>query len=75
MAKPKNSKLTFEMIYKDFRTRHPHMAKEVVHWRPNDYMEIRIFLDDGMILRYSYWDHKATICKENWRRDNLSLTK
>ena len=69
----KSTKLTFDMIYADFRRRHPHLSKEVYHWRPSDYMEIQVFLSDGMILRYSYWDHKATICKANWRRDGISL--
>ena len=71
MAKPK--KLTFDKIYEDFKLRHPHLSKEVVHWRPCDYMQIEIYMRDGMILKYDYGDHKAVIRSVNWKRDHISI--
>lgn len=66
-------KVTFDAIYKDFRRRHPHLAKEIIHWKPHDVLKIKIFMFDGMIIIYDYWDHRATICSANWKRDHLPL--
>lgn len=64
-------KITFDDIYSDFRRRHPNLRKEVIHWKPYDYLKIKVYLFDGMILVHDYWTHVATVCKENWKRDHF----
>ena len=64
-------KVTFDNIYADFRRRHPNLKKEVIHWKPYNYLKIKVYLFDGMILIYDYWNHIATVCKENWKRDHF----
>lgn len=66
-------KVTFDAIYKDFRRRHPNLAKEVIHWKPRDVLKITIYMSDGMIIIYDYYEHRATICSANWKRDHLSI--
>lgn len=66
-------KVTFDVIYADFRRRHPNLSREVVHWKPLNTLKIKIYMSDGMIIVYDYWTHRATICSANWRRDHLSL--
>lgn len=64
-------KVTFDSIYSDFRRRHPNLRKEVIHWKPYDYLKIKVYLFDGMILVYDYWSHTATVSKANWKRDGF----
>lgn len=52
-----NKKITWDVIYKDFKQRHPILSKQVLRWWPVDYLTIQIKLKDGSELVYYYWDH------------------
>lgn len=56
-------------LIKDFKRRHPRLAKQVTYWRPLDYMRILIYLDDGMMLEYDYLFNRAYIREERWKED------
>lgn len=58
VVKPK--KITWEVIYKDFRRRHPTLKKEVLHWRPHSYSTIILYLKDGSRMLYDYDFSRAT---------------
>jgi hypothetical protein len=61
-VKPK--KITWEIIYKDFRRRHPTLKKEVTYWRPHDYATIMLYLKDGTKMLYNYDYSRAVFCHE-----------
>lgn len=52
-------KVTWEMIFKDFKSRHPNLQKEVTYWRPRDYLTIELWMDDGSTMSYDYRTHRA----------------
>lgn len=56
-----SNKLSWKKILVDFKRRHPHLAKQVSYWCPNDYMSILVYLKDGTKLTYNYSNSKATI--------------
>ena len=60
-------KITWDTIYQDFKQRHPHLAKDVIRWKPCGYLKITIYVIGGMELEYDYWFHKATIRKDGGR--------
>lgn len=64
------NKITWEMIYSDFKKRHPHLKKQVTYWCPQDYLTIQIFLEDGMKMTYNYFDHVAKILPDRWKHDS-----
>lgn len=47
-------KITWLMIYKDFKKRYPRLSKTITYWRPFDYANILIYLEDGLIIIYDY---------------------
>lgn len=64
-----SKKITWEVIYKDFRQRHPNMKKLVTYWRPYSYATIKLYFNDGMLAIYNYDNKKATFLKERWIKD------
>lgn len=53
-----SKKITWNVIYKDFKSRHPSLRKEVVYWRPYDYATILLYMSDGRYATYNY-DRRA----------------
>lgn len=47
-------KITWNEIYKDFRSRHPTSKNLVMDWRPYDILTIKIKLSNGLTLAYNY---------------------
>lgn len=62
-----NGKVTWRIIYQDFKRRHPNLSKKAVRFEPHDYATILIYLDDGLRLIYNYDEHKAVILSVNWK--------
>lgn len=54
-------KLTFRNVVKDFKSRHPTLAKQILKWQGWGYATVRIWLEGGMIVDYNYDDHAAVI--------------
>lgn len=52
-------KITWEMIYKDFKQRHPNLSKEVRRWNPLNFATIELHLKDGTRMSYDYDLHQA----------------
>ena len=52
MARPK--KITWDVIYRDFRRHFPNLKKMVIDWRPYDYAMIVVTLKDKRHLTYDY---------------------
>ena len=52
-------KITWNMIYADFKRRHPNLRKEVTYWRPKAYSTIELWLKDGSRMIYDYDCHEA----------------
>ena len=57
----KENKITFKMIYIDFKKRYPRLAKMVIHWQPHSYATIYVKLKNGMELTYDIDTERATI--------------
>lgn len=62
-------KITWKMVYSDFRLRFPNFKKQAIHWQPYDYMTIVLHLKDGGRCTYCYLDRKITFLK-NERSDH-----
>lgn len=60
-------KITWDVIYEDFKFRHPNLSKRVVHWHSHDYATILVYLEDGMRLTYNYDAKKAVILGADWK--------
>ena len=54
-----SNKVTWENIWQDFKRRHPRLCKEVVDWRPYDYLKIKLWMKDGRKIIYDYNCHIA----------------
>ena len=52
-------KITWQVIFEDFKVRHPRLSGQILHWRPYDYSTIVLYLNDGMKLLYNYDNHSA----------------
>lgn len=57
------AKVTWNDIYKDFRRRHPNLAKQVCGWRPYGYAQVWIRLKNGSELVHDYDLHIANYIK------------
>ncbi|GHU53552.1 hypothetical protein AGMMS49975_11910 [Clostridia bacterium] len=48
------STITWANIYKEFRKNCPNYSKKAIHYEPNGFLEIRIFMTDGTKMTYDY---------------------
>lgn len=48
------NKITWQDIYKEFRSGHPNLCKKIIGWQPNGYLSIIVSLDDGDKMAYDY---------------------
>lgn len=60
LAKSKD-KLTWDMVFEDFKFRYPKLVKDVTLWFAYDVGQIEIHLIGGMELIYDYDLHRAMI--------------
>lgn len=47
-------KITWRMIYTDFKKQFPKESKLVTYWRPYDYATIQLYFKKGNIRTYNY---------------------
>lgn len=64
-----NKKITWNMINKDFRAKHPEMRRSVTYWRPYNFATILLYFKDGRLATYDYDKHKLRFLKERWIKD------
>lgn len=62
--KEKPVKITWEMIYEDFKLRYPNLSKKVLRWNSVDFATIELYLYDGSKMRYNYDLQRAEFVKE-----------
>ena len=55
----KHHKITWRMIYEDFKRRYPNLKKEVTYWKPLEFATIELWLKDGDRMKYDYDMKKA----------------
>lgn len=55
----KRHKVTWRMIYEDFKQRYPNLKKEVTYWKPLEFATIELWLKDGDRMKYDYDMKKA----------------
>ena len=65
-----SKKITWDEVYKDFKSRHPNMRKEVVHWQPYDYATIVLYFADGSKGTYNFIERRVKLLKETWTHDD-----
>lgn len=63
MIKLRQKKITWANIYKEFRKRFPNLAKKAIHYEPNDFMKIVIFMSDGTKMTYDYLNNQLKFSK------------
>mgnify|MGYP001773769574 CR=1 FL=1 len=61
-----SKKITWKKVVEDFKDHHPKLAKQVVYWRPHDYMTILIYLKSGTKLYYNCETHESSILNDKW---------
>lgn len=47
-------KVTWRMIYEDFKKTYPTLKKQAIYFEPYDYAEIKVWLKEGIKLIYNY---------------------
>lgn len=47
-------KITFDDVYKDFRSHYPTLRKHAIGWQPYGYLSILVLLDDKIKVKYDY---------------------
>lgn len=47
-------KITWGEIYRDFRSRFPRLKDQVLDYRPHDYLTIKIWCKDDLVVTYNY---------------------
>ena len=55
-----NEKITWDDVYKDFKSRHPKLCKGVRDYRPYAYLQIIVYFTDGTQMIYDYMSHQGT---------------
>ena len=55
----KHRKITWKVIYEDFKQRYPNLKKEVTYWKPLEFATIELWLKDGDRMKYNYDMKKA----------------
>lgn len=68
----KHRKITWKVIYEDFKQRYPNLKKEVTHWRPLEFATIELWLKDGDRMKYDYDMKKAEFIFMAERSDDMS---
>lgn len=61
-----SKKITWNVIYNDFKSRHPNLKKEVVYWRPHDYATILLYLKAGRYATYNYDKREVRFLGGTW---------
>lgn len=49
-----SNKVTWNKIYKDFKTKHPKFAKQVLGFAPHSYATILLLFPNGVRKTYNY---------------------
>lgn len=68
ITKEKYKKVRWEDIYKDFRSKHPRLAKSVIHWQPYAYATVVITFKGGSKGLYNHDEQKMVWL--NFNKDN-----
>lgn len=63
-----NKKITWNMVFADFKRNHSKLRKEVTYWCPYDYLTIELYFKDGRKAKYTYFDHKVVWSDERWMK-------
>lgn len=50
----RHKKITWNVIFKDFKGRHPKLSKNAIHFEPYDYATILIWFVGGKKMTYDY---------------------
>lgn len=58
-----SNKITWKMIFEDFKLHHPKLADRIIHWRPDNYLTIIVYTEDGLEIKYEYWVHRSTVLR------------
>lgn len=59
------------VMYKAFKRSYPTLAKQVVHFYPDNACTLIIYLKDGTKLSYDYDYGRAVRLKERWKLSNF----
>ena len=63
-----NKKITWGVIYDDFKDHYPRLSKKAVDYRPHDYLTIKIWFDEEpLAMTYDYMTKRCVIVPEDWQ--------
>ena len=52
-------KITWREIYKEFRKTYPTHAKKAIHYEPQGFLRITIFMSDKTKITYDYFNKRV----------------
>lgn len=61
-------KVTWRMIFTEFKEKYPTLRKRVWHWCPYGYLTIVLHLDNGDRITYDYLNKKIDFLPEGWKK-------
>lgn len=61
-----SKKITWDVIFRDFKKNNPEYAKRVWHWRPHDYATIVLYLNNRNKATYNYDTKEIHLLQEKW---------
>ena len=61
-----SKKLTWDKIYKDFKTQYVSMGKNIVWWHPHDFAAIKLYFKDGSIGIYKFVNKSFERLEDTW---------
>ena len=60
-------KISWRMVLDDFKMVFPNRRKEVVDYRPHDFMTIKLWFKDGSTATYNGLTRKLIFLPERWK--------
>lgn len=64
-----NDKLTWKGLRILLRRQFPETSRQVVHWEPHGYMQLRLWLNDGTMKVYDGEKRECVDTGQRWKHD------
>lgn len=62
-----SSKVTWKDIFEDFKKHNPVLCAHGMHYEPYEFLTIKVWLNDGEIALYDYFNKKITRTNTYWK--------
>lgn len=63
-------KVTWDVVFEDFKQRYPRLRQTVVYWQPSGYGSISLYFKDGRKGTYDHSAGRLIFSSESWIKKN-----